>query len=178
MHAYAYGKTNRPVQCSCFCMSRRFVSMGNELAIKVSFLCTFGWVNDVGYAIEQPISSLLPKFPCIQRLFAHTRVSITAADLGAYGAATVKPVRFFHSSSWVNSLCLKQKRACKSVAGQTKVTLVKRTCSKSGRPQITGLKVQLKGSQVYPVAFGQAAAHAKAKQDSARREKYYESRAV
>ena len=57
--------------------SQPLVARGNELAVKVTFLCSFGWLHDVGYIIEQPSSSLLPHFPCCARLFACTRAEQT-----------------------------------------------------------------------------------------------------
>jgi len=57
--------------------SKPIVAQGNELAVKVTFLCSFGWLHDVGYIIEQPSSSLLPHFPCCARLLACTRAEQT-----------------------------------------------------------------------------------------------------
>ena len=128
------------------------VRLGNVLAVRSCILLLLGHLGGVGWTVEQPTSSLLPWFPPVARLFALAQPTCTSTYLGAFGSATVKPVRLWSTRAWVS--CLKRVRP-KGVVDPA-AQLVKR----SGR-RVTGIRSALKASQAYPQEFAIAGAMAR-----------------
>lgn len=132
--------------------TRQLVADGNDFAIKVAGMCSIGWLNEINFSIEQPVSSLLGYFPCMSRLFVHTQVEVTNTYLGNFGAASQKPVKFWHTSGWVREL--KTSKPATST-GFTKLV------HKGPNGRVTGIRREMKESQAYPPRFGAAAAAAR-----------------
>lgn len=128
------------------------VALGNDLAIKVAFMCHLGWLNKLHFIIEQPLSSLLGHFPCYARLFERTSVELTNTFLGNFGAPSQKPVKLWHTTPWVRKL-----RTGRPNEAEKFVSLVRRGPGGS----VTGIKTEMKESQAYPVLFGQKAGQAR-----------------
>ncbi len=102
------------------------------------------------WCVEQPISSLLWSFPPFARLLSFARANRTVTYLGAFGAASQKPVTLMHTSDWVHLLRRPKPQ------GDFSECLVRRDAK-----GVTGIRTALKGSQSYPPEFGRAAAAAK-----------------
>ena len=128
--------------------SRELVASGNDFAIKVTFMCSLGLLCRVNFIIEQPLSSILSHFPCVERLLSLPSVMTTSTFLGNFGAASQKPVKFWHTASWV-----KQMKTGRPANLADFVSLVRR--GPNGR--VTGILKEMKQSQAYPVQFGRTA---------------------
>ena len=127
------------------------VRQGNSLAVVTTVLCLLGWLVDVGFIVEQPMSSILGSFPCISKLFKLTEPTEVCTWMGAFNGATPKPLRLWGTSKWVCQL-----KRVKPATSAGRRSLVK----KKGK-QVTGLRAALKESQSYTAAFGAAAADAR-----------------
>ncbi len=89
----------------------KYVAEGNNYAIQVAFMCSLGWVNDINYIIEQPLSSVLGSFPCMEALFDRTAATRTTTYLGCFGAPSMKAVKMWHTAAWVGSLRMSKPRS-------------------------------------------------------------------
>ena len=73
-------------------------------------------------------------------------------NMRAFGADTLKPTLLI-GSPWINLL---QRSALADSSGMSKKTLVTSYKDKKGKRKVTGKPKELKQSQEYPPAFGQA----------------------
>jgi len=128
--------------------SRDVVATGNDFAIKVAFMCLLGLFCQVNFIIEQPVSSVLRHFPCMEQLFNLPGVSTTSTFLGNFGAPSQKPVKFWHTASWVKHL-----GTGRPANREDFVPLVR----KGPNGRVTGILKDMKESQAYPVQFGRTA---------------------
>ena len=70
----------------------RSVRQGNRLARRISYMLHYNFRKGVSYVLENPLSSLLWKYKCIQKRLRQHNAHRVVVHLGAYGSYTSKPV--------------------------------------------------------------------------------------
>ena len=76
--------------------SQACVRIANQLARRICYLLELHYVKGVYYVLENPISSLLWKFRCVQQILARHGAKRVVVALGSMGANTLKPVICLH----------------------------------------------------------------------------------
>ena len=129
------------------------VQDGNASVSRVIILAVLRERVGVKTVIEQPLSSLMDKVPAFTRLMERAAYSTVTTFLGAFGATSLKPTKFYSGAPWVGNL--KRKKVATAAVQQ----LAKRTKdARTGKVQVTGLKTSLSASENYPIGLGRAVA--------------------
>ena len=76
------------------------VSAANRIARKVAYMLEYHFAKGVFYVLENPMSSLLWRFKCVQRCLERHSAKRDVVHLGCYGANTMKPVPSFKQRCW------------------------------------------------------------------------------
>jgi hypothetical protein len=133
------------------------VAEANKMLARTVLLITFGIARLIAWGLEQPSSSILPQTRRFKKL---KQLSVQFPKLapfhevymymGNYGANTEKPTKLWSSEPWIGSF-----------AGRRPVHLQRRGIRDGATAVVHGTKVygkrqELKASQAYPKAFGQA----------------------
>ena len=127
-------------------MRNSAVEAANRMVEYTVLLCVLAFARGSQIYLQQPSSSLMPRFPVVEALFKWVAVYRVPTYLGSYGCSSQKPIIVFTSEE--RAVCLKRKRA------PGKESLVTRAADGS----VTGKLGELKASQAYPKDFGQAVA--------------------
>lgn len=71
---------------------QKCVSDANRVARRVAYMLEYHYAKGCYYVLENPLSSLLWEFKCIQRCLQRHGAKRVVVHLGSYGASTLKPV--------------------------------------------------------------------------------------
>ena len=127
---------------------------GNALAAATVFLMLLAAARGVRVAMENPVGSIIFRYPLVERLEAALGLTSSFADRCAYSSAPygkryLKRYRFMATGTWIRGVAA----VCKCPKG-IHLPLVRRTKAADGSIKTTGIQARLRESGSYPLPLG------------------------
>ncbi len=149
------GSTGRHERVAGWYDTRPLVATQNALAARVASLCSLASARGVWWIVEQPSSSLMFEYCPWVVLAEGLRPRFVRSYMGAFGADTPKLTLLVGTAPFLGEL----KRGLRPSDGQRIRNLDVSLTKRSADGRISGSKA-LKGTQSYPLGFGNAVAAA------------------
>ena len=156
----ARGHSRRTKQAARGDVSIASIAAGNKMVSRMALLLTLCYAKGLGWALEQPMSSLMVYHPSMLYVIGRVRamgLSLwqVTTFMGAYNGETVKPHVLYGNEGWLKMLERRRPPASKF----KNENVVTKWVNASGKPRCAGGS-GLKGTQTYTREFGQAVASA------------------
>jgi hypothetical protein len=132
------------------------VRSANIVTSRVALLILMCLAKGIHWIVEQPMSSVMiyiPEFQLIKNTFGIVEV---ATWMGCFGADSPKATILYSSSQWLTALARKRD---KSVTFNHGLDIARHYTDAAGNSKVQG-GADLKATQAYPPAFGEAVARA------------------
>ena len=126
------------------------IRLGNMMVVRCVVIMLLAWARGVHLWLENPSGTLIHEFSPLREFLTACMPWRCTAHMCSYGASSQKTMWIWSTSNLVNKL-ERVKRPVKE-----RLCVVKKV---NGRTYVTGLRKELKSSQAYPLAFGQAVAN-------------------
>ena len=131
------------------------VRTANRMVDFTVLLIVVAYARGVEVYLEQPCSSVMPHYPCVEALFAWITMYKLPTSLGNFGADSTKPVNIFTSESSPRVHFLIKHGGSGPAKGAKRAL-----CTRDAEGRVSGIKKALKSSQHYPPQFGEVVARA------------------
>ena len=122
----------------------------NAMVEFTTLLFVIAYGRGVEIYLEQPQSSVMPWYPCVEALFQWVNMTKLPVQLGTYGGESSKPVFIWTSETNVRIHFRIRRGGTQKLEASKK----KKLCVRSATGAVTGIKSALKNSQHYPTEFG------------------------